>query len=401
MSTINSQLQHIYQDAVQTLQEGKFREEYFSSLFKGPWGALLFLFYYEQYVDTEADNATALLEKIYGDYAPEEGTNFSFCNGHTGPFWLLDHLSRHDFIDMDVHALAEDFVTAAMVQNNYQIHFNNFDYLHGSAGIVHFLLGFAHRQDVRNHLEEFVTAVNKFSETTDLGRSLPFFYTHDEENPVYVNSFSLAHGSCAVLIILSKIYQLGIAQDACRTLINESLEFMIAHRNKVEVDSMHALYPAIMDGKTYNSRLAWCYGDLNVAIAMWYCGKTLGEQRWMDEGVDIMRYNSHRKTNLQAGIVDNCLCHGSAGIAAFYLRFWHETKEQLFYDCAMHWNSQAVADINFSEEGGKAGIKVWQGKERDWDYAWDLLDGAVGVGLSMISHEQQKPLAWDECFLLS
>ncbi|PSL48027.1 lanthionine synthetase-like protein [Chitinophaga niastensis] len=401
MNNTTSQLQHIYNDMILLLSHDKYDPGYSNSLFKGPWGGLLFMFYYEQYVDEQADNAAALLEKLYTAYAPEEGSNYSFCSGHTGPFWLLDHLNRHEFLDINVDDLAADFITSAIVQSNFHIANKNFDFLHGSAGICNFLLSFTKRTDVVAHLEHFVHTITELSEMTDKGRSLPFFFTHDKPQGIYVNSFSLAHGSCAVLIILAKIYEAGIAREACKQLIAESITFILHHKNKVTAASLHALYPAILDGKSSSSRLSWCYGDLNVAIALWHCGKTLAEKSWMDDAINIMYYNIRRDTDETAGIMDNCICHGSGGIAAFYRKFWFETNDMAFYKCATHWHKRAVEKISFSEDGSQHGIKVWQGKDKQWDYSWDLLDGGSGVGLSLLSHLHQQPLSWDECFLLS
>lgn len=403
MDNTASQLAHMYNDLVSLLDKAEYDPGQSNSLFKGPWGALLFMFYYEQYVDEKADNAAALLEKIYAGYTPEEGLNYSFCSGHTGPFWLLDHLNRHQFVEMDMDYLASDFITATIAQSAYHIECKNFDFLHGSIGMCNFLLGFTGRADVKAHLEYFVTTLFAASKMTDKGRSLPIFYTHEEPAGEFVDAFSLAHGSCSALILLAKIYQAGIATAMCQQLITESISFMLQHKIERAPDSLAALYPAILDGNyaSANSRLSWCYGDLNVAICLWQCGKVLSEKSWMEEALYIMHYNTARVTDEAAGIVDNCICHGASGIAAFYRKFWFETKDPAFYTCAAYWHNKTMEKISFSEDGSKHGIKVWQGKDKQWDYSWDLLDGGSGVGLSILSHLQDHPLAWDECFLIS
>lgn len=403
MDNTASQLAHMYNDLVSLLDKAEYDPGQSNSLFKGPWGALLFMFYYEQYVDDKADNAAALLEKIYAGYSPEEGLNYSFCSGHTGPFWLLDHLNRHQFVEMDMDYLASDFITATIAQSAYHIECKNFDFLHGSIGMCNFLLGFTGRADVKAHLEYFVTTLFAASKMTDKGRSLPIFYTHEEPAGEFVDAFSLAHGSCSALILLAKIYQAGIATAMCQQLITESISFILQHKIERAPDSLAALYPAILDGNYAgaNSRLSWCYGDLNVAICLWQCGKVLSEKSWMEEALYIMHYNTARVTDEAAGIVDNCICHGASGIAAFYRKFWFETKDPAFYTCAAYWHNRTMEKISFSEDGSKHGIKVWQGKDKQWDYSWDLLDGGSGVGLSILSHLQDHPLAWDECFLIS
>ncbi|WP_167018981.1 lanthionine synthetase LanC family protein [Chitinophaga sp. Cy-1792] len=403
MHTLTSRLQNIYNDLIPLLEQQDYSADRAGSLFKGPWGALLYMFYYEQYIDQDADNAAALLEKIYAAYSPDEGLNYSFCNGHTGPYWLLDHLNRHEFLDMDMQHIAGDFITIAITQSRFHTEMKNFDFLHGSIGICNFMMSFADREDVREHLAWFTDQLMAVSKVTPQGRSLPIFYTYEQPAGEYVDAFSLAHGSCAALILLAKIYTAGIATDTCRQLAAESIDFILNHRLQVNDTGMNAMYPAILDGKysSAHSRLAWCYGDLNVAWMLWYCGKTFNNAAWKNEALAVMHYNTRRLTHEAAGVMDNCICHGTSGIAAFYRKFWFETKDPAFLECATHWHNMAVSEVSFSEDNSKHGIKVWQGKDKEWEYAWDLLDGGAGVGLSLLSQLQDQPLMWDECFLLS
>ncbi|KAA2239861.1 hypothetical protein F0L74_27120 [Chitinophaga agrisoli] len=398
MDSATTQLQRIYQDTVNMLRTHSYNQEHANSLFKGPWGALLFLFYYEQYTNTQADHAADLLEEIYAAYTPSATGDYSLCEGHTGPFWLLAHGSKHDLFGIDLDQLVEVIPTVIRHSDQHITH-RHFDFLYGSTGMCHFLLNFPQRPDVASHLQRFAQGIQSISETTANGRSLPLFYTQEDAPGRYLNAFSLAHGSCAVLIILAKIYQAGIAQSLCRALITESITFIMFHRNKG--NSAQALYPGILDGKYFDSRLAWCYGDLNVAMALWHCGKALSEERWQTEALDIMLYNLHRNTPEAAGIVDNCLCHGSAGVAAFYRKFWFETNDRAFYQGAEHWHQVALDQLSFAPTPGIYGTKVWQGTEEEWMYAWDLLNGSCGVGLSLLSQLHEQLLAWDECLLLS
>lgn len=403
METTKLQLRQIYEDLISVLDHQRYGAEYANSLFKGPWGALLFMFYYEQYVDTSADHAAGLLEKLYAAYTPEEGINYSFCSGHTGPYWLLEHLSRRQFLDMDLAELAGDFVTATIAHSNLNLQWRNFDFLHGSIGMCNFLLPFAARHDVRKHLSDCVDHLLAASKLTPKGRSLPIFYTHDKPVGEYVDAFSLAHGSCAALILLTKIYAAGISKDTCELLVTECMAFILNNKLAPVPDELNALYPAILDGKyaSNNSRLAWCYGDLNVAWTLWYCGGVFNNAAWKKEALDIMHYNIRRNTYEAAGVLDSCLCHGTSGIAAFYRKFWFETGDPAFHECAEYWYGKAASEITFSDELNKHGILVWRGKDKDWCYSWDLLDGGAGVGLALMSRLHEKPLTWDECFLLS
>ncbi|MCW3465567.1 lanthionine synthetase LanC family protein [Chitinophaga nivalis] len=391
----------IYKDMVAMLQQKSYGQEYADSLFKGPWGALFYLFYYEQYVDDTENHAATFMEKLYEELDTEKNYAYSYCTGLTGPFWLLHHLNKHEFVDIDMDYLIPDFITAAILDSEAHIYSKNFDFLHGSAGICNLLVAYADRPEVRTHLEKFVAGLMDISVMTEKGRSLPVFFMMEVKADTGVDSFSLAHGSCSLLILLLKIHQAGIATDTCRQLVYESIPFIMNHKNEVKEDGTTALYPGILDGESDYSRLSWCYGDFNVALALWYCGKYFQEEKWKQEALDIMHYSIKRDTDTTAGIVDTCLCHGSGGIAAFYRKFWYETNDIAFYHSAEHWHNITLDKLVFSEEANVHGVRAWQGKDKQWEYCWDLLDGSCGVGLALLSHDQQEPLPWDEFLLLS
>lgn len=389
----------IYNDIVHFLEKDNQNKDTLS-LFKGKWGTLLYLFYYEQFCDHSQDNATPYLQELYGGIDNDFDQNYNYCTGLAGPFWLLYHLNKHGFLELDIEHISSDFILGAIAQSNHLIADSNFDFLHGSAGICNLLVEFANREDVKNHLSFFVQSLFKSSVQTDKGYSLPLFYYHTEPaSKPGVDAFSLAHGTCALQIILMKIHRAGIEQDKCKKLIFESMAFILHHENAG--GSGGPLFPAYLDGKSCHSRVSWCYGDLNVAISLWQCGKYFNNESWKEKAIEILKYNTNRVSKELSGVLDVCLCHGAAGNAAMYMRMWDETKEPSFLKCATEWYKVAEEMLEFSKAENIHGIKVWQGKTEEWQYLWDLLDGSAGVGLALINQMQEEPLPWDEFMLLS
>lgn len=399
--TTGSALTRIYQDHLRVLESKAYDPYFGESLFKGPWGILLYLFYYERYVDNSAACAGSWLQQLYAALRPQPVAGYSYCNGTTGPFWLLQHLYAQRFIDIEIEELSAGYLPAAIAESEKCLSAQNFDLLHGSAGICHHLLTYAHLETVRAHLEKFVAALTAASHMTAHGRSIPVFVLFDPPRESGVDTFSLAHGTCSLLILLSRACLAGIAPDTCRQLISECIDFMWHHQNPRLPGTPHALFPGILDGRAPYSRLSWCYGDFNVALALWHCGKALQEDRWQQQALDVMHYTLRRDTDQRAGIVDACLCHGSAGIAAFYRRFWQETGDPAFRKAADHWHHNTLQKVVFSDQPGVYGVRGWEGVDKQWEYCWDLLDGSSGIGLSLLSHTLAHPLCWDEAFLLS
>ncbi|RBL89099.1 hypothetical protein DF182_21425 [Chitinophaga flava] len=399
--TTHAVLARIYNDNLRLLETKAYDPYYAESLFKGPWGALFYLFYYERYIDNREQHAVKWLQTLYNTLQPQPTADYSYCSGPTGVFWLLHHLHHHQFIDIDIEWLASDFIANAIRESDQHLSQHNFDLLHGSAGICHYLLAYHQQKAVRAHLEKFADTLLTASRMTDKGRSLPVFVMFETPVETGVDTFSLAHGTCSLLILLGKMYQADIASNTCKQLITECISFMWNHQNERRPEVPHALFPGILDGQQPFSRLSWCYGDFNVALALWHCGHYLQEDQWKQQALDVMRYSLNRNTDATAGIVDACLCHGSAGVAAFYRKFWYATQEPAFYAAAEHWHNNTLEKVLFSEEPHIHGIRGWEGIDKQWEYCWDLLDGSSGIGLSLLSHIQPGPLPWDEALLLS
>lgn len=400
MITIEKNQELIYKDLLRLVSDKEQMQASGQNMFKGPWGALFYMFYYEQYVDDSMDNAIPLMEELYNDLQAGPTSSFTYCNGLTGPFWLLHHLNKYEFVELDIEDLASDFIRAAIMESNYHLAHKNFDFLHGSGGICNFLVEFSHRPDVKEHLEKFVEGLSATALQTPQGLSLPIFYYHtDPPSPIGTDAFSLAHGTCSIQIILTKIHKAGIARKACEQLIYGTMEFVLNHENKIS-NPLEPLYPASLGETTY-SRISWCYGDINVAIALWYCGEYFKEEKWLTKALDILRHNTKRNTTDSAGVLDTCLCHGTAGNAAMFLRFWHTTNDKAFLKCAEDWYELTDQMIKFSENPADRGIRVWQGKDDKWQYRWDFLDGSAGTGLGLISRHAGERLYWDESLLIS
>jgi lantibiotic modifying enzyme len=399
MGKTKSYCSEIYDDVLDVLKKDKdiLNEQ---SLFAGKWGALLYLFYYEQFCDSSQDNAVKYLQELYQKIDGNFDQNYTFCTGLSGPFWLLQHLNKHGFVALDIEHISADFISGAIAQSNYFIAIANFDFLHGSAGICNLLTDFAEREDVRSHLSFFVNNIMISSVTTENGQSFPFFYYHTEPaSQQGIDAFSLAHGTCALQIVLMKIHQVGIEREKCERLIFKSMDFVLHHEKNGEAEG--SLFPAYLDGKSGHSRVSWCYGDLNVAIALWQCGKYFDNELWQEKAIEILKYNTQRISNETSGVIDVCLCHGAAGNAAMYMRMWHETREPLFLDCANQWFAETQNMLQFSDDDATHGALVYQGKDLAWQYCWNLLEGSAGVGLALISQSTGSPLPWDEFMLLS
>lgn len=394
-------LKLLYEDILKVFGTGIARERR-DGLLSGAWGALLFVFYYEHYIDPSQNNAPGLLEQLYEELDVSGDADYTLCNGLTGVFWMLHHLNEQGILGLDIEDIAHDFIGAAIRESERYLRDGNFDFLHGSSGICFLLTQFSYRKEVREHLEHFVSLVQRKSAVTPQGLSFPIFdYGEINAGSDGIDSLSMAHGTCAMQVVLSKIHAAGVALETCRELVYGSIEKVLKHKNGNSGDSAlprQSMYPNTLDGKHPWSRISWCYGDLSVALALWHCGQYWNEAAWKDEAIAILRYNGSRKGKADSGITDVGFCHGSAGAAAIYRKFWLETGILAFREVSEYWYRITEEDIFFSEKASERGLKIAVGS--GWQYRWDMLNGSAGVGLSLLCSLQEEPLPWYRCLLI-
>ena len=212
-------------------------------------------------------------------------------------------------------------------------------------------------------------------------------------------NLGLAHGMPAIIIILGKIYEQGIATEQVAVLLEQSINWLLSVRNAPDNEAT-SLFPVLVDeqgqavtGK--QSRMGWCYGDLGIGISLLNTGKLLQNERYTNTGHEILAHSVNHRMLTNSNVHDTCICHGSAGIAHIFNRAYLSTGDPLFLDGANKWLQHTIefyespAGLGFFAEG------KYQIKE-------GLLEGISGVGLALIAAlDKNTPPSWDRCILLS
>ncbi|MFB0926278.1 MAG: hypothetical protein QMB65_13505 [Vicingaceae bacterium] len=73
-------------------------------------------------------------------------------------------------------------------------------------------------------------------------------------------------------------------------------------------------------------RLACCYDDLGISIALWLAGVALNDEDIKKESIDICLHTTKRKTKEEIGIIDAGIFHDTASLAHMYNRMYGYTK---------------------------------------------------------------------------
>lgn len=211
----------------------------------------------------------------------------------------------------------------------------------------------------------------------------------------------MSHGISSILSILCKSYMNNYNIKNTDILIRYTVNFLL----KSKQSNMNSLYPNYIDIYNYKgvktkkeSRLAWCYGDLGVGIALWHASQALGQENWKQESINIFVHAAKRRELEQNGIVDAGLCHGTAGIAHIFNRMFRNTGIKEFKDSSDYWILETIKMAKFKD--GLAGYKAWHGKN-GWQNEYGFLEGIAGIGLALIAAISDDDPTWDECLLLS
>lgn len=144
-------------------------------------------------------------------------------------------------------------------------------------------------------------------------------------------------------------------------LLNGAIRYLL--NNQLDASLYHSTFPngVIESESPSNSRLAWCYGDLGIGMALYLAGKTTNNINWESKALEVLLRTTKRRTDDLTLVVDAGLCHGAVGIAHIYNRMYGYTKNIIFKEASDYWFSKTLDMAKFDD--GLAGYKAWRKKE--------------------------------------
>jgi lantibiotic modifying enzyme len=219
-------------------------------------------------------------------------------------------------------------------------------------------------------------------------------------------NLGVSHGMPGVIALLGEAYAAGIARERVRPLLAEAVRWLLARR---QPEATGAVFPSsLQPGLTeppQSSRLAWCYGDLGVAVALLGAARRASEPQWEAAALDIARRAAQRPPE-QSGVVDAGLCHGAAGVGHLFNRLFQATGEPLYAEAARSWLRRAL--LLRKENQGLAGFLSYgpaPGANLDREFTWvwypdsSFLTGVVGITLALLAAVSPVAPDWDRLLL--
>ena len=375
------------------------------SLAGGRAGGALFHAYLGEAVGDEGarEAAVGLLEEAL-EAAADGPRSASLYEGFTGVAWALAHLAGRliDLGDEDPNDAVDQALLGLLSTAPWP---GDYDLISGLVGIGVYALERLPRPSACACLEAVVDRLEELAEARDEGVTwltapdlLPEWQR--ARNPVGYHNLGVAHGVPGVVGLLGKACAAGVPAATARPLLDGAVAWLLAQRLPPDAG---ACFPALVarEEAPRSARSAWCYGDPGVAATLLLAARSVGEATWEAEAIAIARRAAARPAE-ESGVVDACVCHGAAGLAHLFNRFYQATDEPVFEDAARRWLGRALA---YRRAGTGVGGFPVAGPETGGETSGSpdpgFLDGAVGIGLALLAAASPIAPDWDRILLLS
>ncbi|MCL2042328.1 MAG: lanthionine synthetase C family protein [Bacteroidales bacterium] len=342
-----------------------------------------------------------ILETAFETIEQSDSYVFSFCNGLAGFGWALEYLEQKGYHECDTNVLLEDFDSVLSDVLALEMKNGNYDFLHGALGMVYYFISRIQKNGaLLPVLQKFIVQLHALSEKHSTG-SIKWDSIINREKDGRKYNISLSHGMSSIAVILSKLYAIkGMDKEMIKSLLQGCVNYILEQEiDKDKYGSFFPIFAIESMEQLHGSRLAWCYGDLGIAMALWQAGIALQNETWKNKALEVLLFAAEKRRDLEASmIIEAPLCHGTVGVGHIFYRMWRNTRLPEFKNAADYWMNETLKMAKF--EDGLAGYKAWYG-DQGWLNDYSLLEGIAGVGLALMTYYYEVEPTWDECLLLS
>lgn len=276
----------------------------------------------------------------------------------------------------------------------------NYDLIHGVVGLGVYALTRLPRENARRQVLLTIERLRETAKETPEGLSWwtnPAVVTEQraEMYPEGYYDYCLAHGNAGIVGFLARALAAGV--EEARPMLESVTNWLLSSRLP------NGEFPGMVGPgeEPKGTRTAWCYGDPGVAISLLAAGQALGDDGIVKVAVDTAAGCIGRPPEV-AGVVDAGLCHGSAGIAHVFNRFWQASGDDRFADLARYWIRYTLdnrVDVEYAGFPSMSGFDQPEGPSLKPSAA--MLEGAPGVGLALLAAASTDEPRWDRMLLLS
>jgi class I lanthipeptide synthase len=334
----------------------------------------------------------------------------SFYSGFTGVGWATIHSKK--LLNLDGPYPNREIDRALGLHLRRSPWRGEYDLVSGLTGLGVYALEALPNSGAVTLLKRIVAHLDKSAERS--GESFTWLSRPDLPSADWRNSYpngcynlGLAHGVPGVIALLGRICatsenSLRATRTTAAKLLNGAMRWLLAQRSGGPNQSVFPiLIGATGEAPAEAPRIGWCYGDLGIAAAVFLAARCVGHTVWTREALRWARQTAD-PSRRQRGVHDAGLCHGAAGIAHLFNRFYQATGEKCFRDSArdlfrrtLEMRRPGPAMAGFPARFYKPKIGNY------WSPQPGLLYGATGVALALLSAATAAEPVWDRILLIS
>ena len=398
--SIQNKIDDIYNSLIKNINQIKGFDLYY-----GKAGICLFFAYY-QTVNKHCQN------KIEDIIAPliEDATQYALSDCkeitlYSELAWFLCHLYERRLIDIELDEYFSNIDESLYEGMIILLNENEHGCVHGaiSVGLYFYYRYTLGSERCKQYLENFVDLLKEIA--IEKENTIMWITEINYETQEQGCNLGIAHGIPGILLFLRKLYLKNIKKDVISDMIIKVSNFLLSQKHSLKTHQSF-FYNVFSDSSGYDSRLAWCYGDLSVgySLSMICSLNCITRQEIKENTLDILFNTTERISLSECRIVDAGLCHGSAGLAHIYNRLYHQTNELIFRNAALYWYKETIKMAKYDNE--YAGYRVPYYLKESEKELFELenlpfLTGIAGTGLSLLSAIYPIEPSWDMCLLLS
>ncbi len=390
MKNIDEILSRISRSIIQDLQSYSTVN---CSLLGGHFGEILFLYLFSSAGSEERRLADSFLDKMFHGLKrpPYQG---SYCNGIAGCGIGLELLERLGYIEGVCEAMSE-FDAFLQYELDLELEHDNIDFLHGFIGIgFYFAMRYGCNPDFAQ--KELLKILQYLKNKNVVEDNMIKWHTRDDAK----FNISLSHGISSVILLMIEVLTIGAGEslkgEVCQLLQGASNYLLSQQLDPIKYGSYFPIFPKEVE-PPQRSRLAWCYGDLGIAYALWKTGCFLHDQSLKEKVIEIFKYNALERQSVSSSmVVDAEVCHGAAGIASVFRIMYNETQLPFLLAGFEYWVERV---FSLSTMNNGLFFPTYNPLKKTWDVRYSLLDGLSGIGLCLLSVKREE-WNWTKILLL-
>lgn len=317
-------------------------------------------------------------------------------SGLSGIAWAVRFAADrcgYDLLRLDEGACSEiDSVLLSALSIDAGKRHYKYELLYGLVGIGVYALSLLPNSCGVDLYQKVVARLHSIAVTTPSGKTwltlpedLPGGPVARAKYPSGNYNLGIAHGIPGVVALLGIAAHKRLASAADLDLLSEAVRWLTEESCRDQASRY-----GYVSGDFRVSRTAWCYGDLSVSVALTYAALGLKDRNLLQRAYSLALATSRRSEG-DGGVVDACICHGSAGISHLNGRLYLLSGLNEFRALQFSWIESALTQTR------EACASLSTSSDTDYGY----LSGLIGIGLALQSFTSVSSSDWDTPLMCS